>query len=101
MELEDLQQYKRDLVSLCEHPGWKKIQGMLDQQSRLRRVQVFQIQPAGLDDAFKITRLQGEVAGLQFVASLVDLLVQDLTTEIEQRLEQEREVSNGTEYDEH
>jgi hypothetical protein len=94
--LEDLQQYKHDLVSLCEHPGWKRLKEMLDQQCRLRRVSVFQLQPQGLDDAFKLTRLQGEVAGLQFVSTLVGVLIDDLVVEIAQRLEIEREeTANG------
>jgi len=97
--LEDLQQTKRDLVSLLEHRGWKHLKGLLDQQSRLRRIDAFQHRIMGLDDAFKIAQTQGEVAGLQSLGALVDVLINDLTAEIEQRLMEDREAYNGTERD--
>jgi len=53
----------------------------------------------GLDDAFKIAQTQGEVAGLQSLGALVDVLINDLTAEIEQRLMEDREAYNGTERD--
>ena len=45
----------------------------------------------GLDDAFRVAQTQGEVAGLQSLGALVDVLINDLTMEIEQRLAEERE----------
>lgn len=63
---------------------------MLEQQCRLRRMEVFGLRPQGLDDCFKISGLQGEVAGLQFVTRLVDTVLDDVQMQIHERLAEER-----------
>lgn len=51
----------------------------------------FQNRVMTLDDAFKIAQTQGEVAGLQSLGALLDVLINDITADIEQRLAEERE----------
>ncbi|HEX6824733.1 MAG TPA: hypothetical protein VF077_00340 [Nitrospiraceae bacterium] len=93
---DDLQQTRRDLVELTNQPGWKLVKDIIDQQCRLRRIQVFGIQPSGLDDAFQLTRLQGEVAGLQFIQSLVATLLDEVQSNLDAKLaEEEEEGTNG------
>ena len=55
---------------------------------------VFQTRIEGLDTAFRLATLQGEVAGIQLVQSLIPALLDDLQADITIELEKERE---GTE----
>jgi len=88
--LEELQQVKLDLQSLQEHPGWARVRQILDQQCRLRRINVFQLHIGGLDNCFELARLQGEVAGLQYVGALVEVLIADASADVQRLLEDER-----------
>lgn len=63
----------------------------MDQQCRLRRVDAFQSRIKTLDDAFRTAQTQGEVAGLQSLGTLLEVLILDVTADIEQRLAEERE----------
>lgn len=53
-------------------------------------MEVFNLRPAGLEDAFKIAGLQGEVAGLQFVDRLIATVLDDTQMQIEFKLTEER-----------
>lgn len=50
----------------------------------------FQLQIGGFEDAFRMAKLQAEVAGLQFLGASVDLWLADLQIEIDKLLEETR-----------
>lgn len=77
-------------MGLVSHPGWVRVKELLDQQCRLRRMEVFGLRPTGMDDCFKIAGIQGEVAGLQFVSRLVETILDDTQMQIHERLAEER-----------
>ena len=90
-KLQELYRDRKQLVELREHPGWVQIQGLLQQQCRLRRMTVFSTQIAGESDCFALARAQGEVAGLQFVGSLVEVVIADFDATINTMLTEMRE----------
>lgn len=95
--LEALRQEKWEWEQLLKSPGWKRLSGLLEQQCRLRRLTVFSLDIDGLDKSFQVAKLQGEVAGLQFVMRLAEILMADLDTAIQAALVEEREKTDGNE----
>lgn len=57
-------------------------------------MEVFNLRPVSLDDAFRIAGLQGEVAGLQFVDRLIATVLDDTQMQIDYKLQEERN-ANG------
>lgn len=55
---------------------------LVEQQCRLRRMEVFQKGVGSLDDAFKLATLQGEIAGLQTLPALLNICIEDAARDI-------------------
>jgi hypothetical protein len=95
--LEQLFAEKKKFESLLEHSGWVDLQEALQGQIRLRRMQLGSSPVASLDSAFQLAHVQGEIAGIQLGKALVESTLEDIRTDIQTLLEEERERNeNGT-----
>lgn len=90
LELESLYQCRKELQQLVEHPGWKRLEGVVQAQVILRRQEVFAKTIGGLDACFELARLRGEVGGMQAVLALPSVLVVDANASIAERLAERR-----------
>lgn len=90
-DLQELYRQRDELLSLQNHPGYIRVAELLEQQTRLRRIDAFGNRLDCMDKAFHVAFTQGEVAGLQFVRALVDILLADLDANIQTELQKERE----------
>lgn len=93
-ELGDLYQQKQALQDLLRHQGYQLVKNLVETQCRLRRVQVFSTQMKGLESCFEVATLQGEVAGLQMLVRLPELMIADLESSIVARVGEEEEKEN-------
>lgn len=80
---------------LDSSPGFKILRELVQQQCRVRRMQVFGTTIGGLDQCFELARLQGEVAGLQGLAGLHQLLLEDTIRDIELKKQEIEEHGTG------
>ncbi len=81
-KLQELFSDRKALKELLEHPGWKLLSSVVEQQIRLRRIELFVKELSGLDACFALAKSQGEVAGLQMLQHLVSSLIADADANI-------------------
>jgi hypothetical protein len=97
--LQELFLQRKQLRDLVLTPGWGLVMLAVEQQTRLRRIGLFQTDIIDLSSCFTMARVQGEVSGLQILRVLVDTLIADfdatigaIQTELE---ESERKIEDG------
>lgn len=90
MPLEDLQNLKLALSRLLDSEGWKAFGMVIQGQIRARRVALIETRISRLDDCLEMARLQGELAGLQAVRGLPEAILEEVSIEVERRLNDAR-----------
>src|SRR3990172_195011 len=91
LELETLYQCKKELQALLEHPGWARLTQVVNAQVMLRRQESFARRIRDLGACFETAERSGEVAGMQAVLALPQVIITDATASIGNILAERRQ----------
>ncbi len=94
--LETLRQSKDEVDELLKSKAWTTIVQVSENQVRLRRMELANLDVADLKDCFTQARLRGVVLGLGFLKAYFETVQQELKVEIQNLLDKEREKEDGT-----
>lgn len=83
-DLDQLLEEKKRLEAGLQTPFWKLLSEFIEAQVTMRRQAFFASRIDSLDKAFSAAQAQSEVAGLQFVLALPQVMLQDLRADIQQ-----------------
>lgn len=94
--LAELQTRQHALRQLVASAGWKELREIAAGAIMSRRQAAFSTMGAikGLDSCFEIARSGAEVAGMQFVLALPQILLDDLEADIQRAYAERRETDN-------
>jgi hypothetical protein len=93
--LEGLYHRKQVLSDLLLSPGFKLLCEQLEAQERARRFAIFNQQARSFDSCFEVAALMNEIATLQMVLRMPQLLLEELNEQIQMQLNLEREEENA------
>lgn len=92
--LERLQDRKRELEEFLGLPAYRLWDEALQNVIRSHRNAEFGTEISSLDAAFKLANIRGMVSGLQLARGWAQLMLDDVVTDLQTLLEQEREKGN-------
>ena len=98
-ELEDERQLVHELETLLEHPGWRVLRSIMTSQERLRRNEILTGSHNGLDGLINRDKLISELAGINTVMNLPNVIIDDSKTKIGALLEALEDINGAASID--
>jgi hypothetical protein len=97
MTYDEARSLEREIETLLDHPGWKRIKNSVEEQVRLRRQEDFSTSITGFDTVIRLAVGRGEIAGLRLAITLPQIILDDVKADIKAILEEEREKGENLE----
>ena len=88
-ELRELQEELSKLKSLQEHRGYEYLMQVAESQLENRRQQILLTPLRAMDEVLMQEYSKGEVSGIELFTKLVEIRINDLTQEIQERLKED------------
>jgi len=85
-----LQEDLRDMATLLEHRGWKKLMEYAEQQIRGRTDEVILTPAKGLEGAMEQEFMKGEIGGIRLFCTFPEAVTSDLRSQLKKE-----EVTDG------